>query len=438
MNYHNVKILFLEIPENIESVLKNHFDNNTHSISFCCLPESESAIKSFEPDILITYFSEKYPFSEDRIKSIKSLSTLSKIPLAVLIQSSSEYHYTFLLDNDIHRIITLPLSRNAITAEIKKFIGINNPPFDKSGPNKRCNEVNKILLSNLINQNRALKKHLKKESFHNEFKKIHYERVEDLRSMEKRLWEALEMGYFRLYYQPVISLETGRIAGFESLIRLIHPVEGIIPPDKFISLAEKSAIIFPLGLWIVEEACRQKAAWKERFGPDIYLKININLSAKQFIHPDLAEHIFEITEKYSIDENDVAFEVTESAFMEDMESANLALLKLRSKKFSIYMDDFGTGYSSLSYLMHFPVNVIKIDQSFVKWMHIDEQSEIIVKSVIMLAHNLGLKVVAEGTEEVSQIEMLKLYGCDYAQGYYYAKPLPEKEAEEYIKVNLAV
>ena len=118
--------------------------------------------------------------------------------------------------------------------------------------------------------------------------------------------------------------------------------------------------------------------------------------------------------------------------MEDMESANIALLELRSKKFALYMDDFGTGYSSLSYLMHFPVNVIKIDQSFVKWMHIDEQSETLVKSLVALAHNLGLKVVAEGTDDESHIEILKNCGCDYAQGYYFAKPLPADEAARFI------
>ena len=115
--------------------------------------------------------------------------------------------------------------------------------------------------------------------------------------------------------------------------------------------------------------------------------------------------------------------------MEDMEAANMALLELKSRKYSIYMDDFGTGYSSLSYLMHFPVNVVKIDQSFVKWMHIDEQSEILVRSIVTLAINLGLKVVAEGTEEESQVELLKACGCHYAQGYYYSKPVPPEEAE---------
>jgi EAL domain-containing protein (putative c-di-GMP-specific phosphodiesterase class I) len=115
-----------------------------------------------------------------------------------------------------------------------------------------------------------------------------------------------------------------------------------------------------------------------------------------------------------------------------MQSANIALLELRSRKFSIYMDDFGTGYSSLTYLMHFPVNVIKIDQSFVKWMHIDEQSEKLVKSIITLAHNLDLKTVAEGTEDMSQIEILKRCNCDYAQGYYYSKPIPPAEAMEFM------
>ena len=285
------------------------------------------------------------------------------------------------------------------------------------------------------------KDHLKKvKSFDNlefekssdHYKEIHSERINEHRAIENKLWEAYENGYFRLFYQPVISIESGKLAGFEALIRIIHPVDGLIPPDVFISIAETSAIIFPLGLWIIEEACRQIQLWKTMFILDTPLRINVNLSAKQFIHPDLTKHIFEITEQYGIDENDIAFELTESAFMEDMESANIALLELRSRKFALYMDDFGTGYSSLSYLMHFPVNVIKIDQSFVKWMHIDEQSETLVRSLVALAHNLNLKVVAEGTDDASHIEILKNCGCDYAQGYYFAKPLPAEEAGKFI------
>jgi EAL domain-containing protein (putative c-di-GMP-specific phosphodiesterase class I) len=230
----------------------------------------------------------------------------------------------------------------------------------------------------------------------------------------------------------VILLETGRPSGFESLIRIEHPEKGLIPPGDFITVAENSAIIFPLGLWIIEEVCRQIEYWKTKFILDTPLRININLSARQFIHPQLTSHIFEIIDKYSIDFHDIGFELTESAFMEDMESANISLLELRSKKFTLYMDDFGTGYSSLSYLMHFPVDIIKIDQSFVKWMHIDEQSETLVKSLVSLAHNLGLKVVAEGVDDESHIEILKECGCDYGQGYLFSKPLPSDKADNFL------
>lgn len=439
MNQNKYKLLFIEVADKTEQKLKKLLHDSEHNINFCSLKDCRAEISLFHPDILIALVYENFKFNGTLINELKRLSEELTIPFTVLLSSCLEDDYHKLIKHDIRSMITLPLHRDVLLKALERTVNEYEPDRDKdpSGSSLIHPEVGKTLIFNLVKQNSALKSYLKKENRTSElYHRIHYDRVEEIRSMENMLWESLENGYFKLYYQPVISLDNGKISGFEALIRLVHPEQGIIPPDKFIGLAEKSAIIFPLGLWIVEEACRQINLWKSVFASDFSLRVNINLSAKQFIHPELAEHIFEITEKYEVNENDIAFEVTESAFMEDMESANLALLKLRSRKFSIYMDDFGTGYSSLSYLMHFPVNVIKIDQSFVKWMHIDEQSEIIVKSIIMLAHNLGLKVVAEGTEDLSQIEMLKNFGCDYAQGYYFAKPLPESETEAFIKNNL--
>jgi len=438
MNNGKRKILFSGIGEKTETLIKNYLEESDFEYEFSSFRDIDNFIESFHPDLIVTGISSSVEEYENRICQLKVISRLNEISLAVLVNMNKESYYTYLVNNGITNIITSPVQRQDLINLLKRFM-----PYKKSGTQESsagescdaddlCTDGERTLISNLVIQNRILKDYLKKNKPLKNLDDSHLPKIMEFRAIEKKLWDALDNNYFRLYYQPVISLESGKLSGFESLIRLIHPVEGMIKPDVFIPIAEKSAIIFPLGLWIIEEACRQAASWREKFILDTSLRININLSAKQFLHPQLISHIFEITEKHAVTENEIGFELTESAFMEDMETANLALLELKSKKFNIYMDDFGTGYSSLSYLMHFPVNVIKIDQSFVKWMHIDESSEILVRSIVAMATNLGLKVVAEGTEDESQIQILKECGCHYAQGYYYSKPLPPEEAEVFI------
>lgn len=248
------------------------------------------------------------------------------------------------------------------------------------------------------------------------------------------LQTAFENNEFVLWYQPIISRSTGSVSGFESLIRWNHSSRcEIILPDHFMPTIEKYDFIIPFGFWIIEQACRQLKMWQEFYtaGPPVCL--SINLSARQFSCPELCERIISIIDQVGIDPSMIALEITESAFMEDMETANLVLLKLKAKKIKIYLDDFGTGFASLSYLLHFPVDVIKIDKSFVKWMHVDEQSEEIVRSVVMLAHNLKMKVVAEGVESEEHLEKLREFGCDYLQGFYFAKPLAHDDAAMFME-----
>lgn len=251
---------------------------------------------------------------------------------------------------------------------------------------------------------------------------------------EEDLLNALEHGEFQLWYQPVVYAATGVISGFEALIRWKDPsTDEIIFPDRFMPAIEGREFIIPFGFWIIEEACKKIAEWNSSCASDAPLRVGINLSARQFTCPELVERIFKIIDTYNIDPSQIALEITESTFMEDMSTANIMLLTLRSKNIRIYLDDFGTGFSSLSYLLHFPVDTIKIDKSFVKWMHADEQSEEIVKSIIMLAHNLKMSVVAEGVEQQEHVDMLRTMGCDLFQGYFYAKPLCFEDATTYMQ-----
>jgi EAL domain-containing protein (putative c-di-GMP-specific phosphodiesterase class I) len=255
--------------------------------------------------------------------------------------------------------------------------------------------------------------------------------------LENDLKQAIENKDFLLNYQPIVSLKSGKITGFESLVRWNHPEKGMIPPDEFIPLAEETELIVPLGYWIIEEAVRQIKVWQEKYIFSPALTVSINLSAVQFIHLNLVEIIKCIFNNYKIDPVSIRFEITESAFMKDMEAANMMLLNLKAMNTLLYMDDFGTGYSSLTYLKHFPVDALKIEKSFVKWMGIDEESEEIVSAVVNLAHNLKMFVIAEGVETKEHLQKLRNLNCDYGQGYFFSKPLGSDGIDKLLSSNPA-
>lgn len=245
---------------------------------------------------------------------------------------------------------------------------------------------------------------------------------------DRELIEGIMLEQFVILYQPIVSLETGRIAGFEALVRWHHPERGVILPDDFIPVAERSGLIIPIGLNVIGEVCRRLKGWQERFHATS-LSCSINLSTIQFIHPELVNNIRRFIELNRLDPRTVRFEITESALMLDMDSANTMLLQLKAMGIMLYLDDFGTGYSSLSYLRHFPVDVLKIDKSFVRWMGIDRESDEIVRAVVNLAHNLRMLVIAEGVEQEDQLAKLRQLGCEYGQGYHFSRPITAEEAE---------
>jgi len=426
-------ILFLDLKDHISNKFKMLLEEQKHKTIFCPMEKAIEAIEKENPDLVITGDISIYN-NFSMISQLRKHTLLRGIPLIALIINNTIQSYIFASYNSYDGIITTPISKKELIHFIEGFIK-KGAFFSVEDEIKNITSdipsFTGSLIANLIYQSRITKELLAEKQFTKSIKKTKAIPLKE-RETENLLWESLENNYFRLYYQPVISLKTDKLSGFESLIRIEHPEKGLIPQDQFISVAENSAIIFPLGLWIIEEACRQITQWEEVFIFDDNFRININLSAKQFIHPDLISNIFEIVDRYNIKHERLGFELTESAFMDDMEASNIALLQLRARQFPIYMDDFGTGYSSLSYLMHFPVDIIKIDQSFVKWMHIDEQSEIIVKSIVSLAHNLNLKVVAEGVDDELHIELLKSCDCDYGQGYYFEKPMAAAKASEFI------
>jgi EAL domain-containing protein (putative c-di-GMP-specific phosphodiesterase class I) len=241
--------------------------------------------------------------------------------------------------------------------------------------------------------------------------------------LETDLRKALELKQFRVYYQPIVSLRDEQIVGFETLSRWQHP-EGLIMPGEFIAVADETGIILPINQQLLYEACRQLRSWHALFPADPPLTLNVNITPKQFAQPDLASQIGKILQETGLDPSVVNLEITETIAMADADRSAVVLSELKALGVRLDIDDFGTGYSSLSRLQHFPVDRLKIDRSFISRMDTDVETHEIVRIIIMLAHGLGLKVVAEGVETRVQADMLKDLDCELAQGYLYSRPVP--------------
>ncbi len=250
--------------------------------------------------------------------------------------------------------------------------------------------------------------------------------------LETDMRRGIEREEFLIYYQPISCLETGKLAGFEALARWKHPTRGIVPPGEFIPVAEETGTIIPLGTWILKQACQQMQLWHEKYPHQSSLQISVNLSGKQLREPSLLEKIDSILQETGLSGKNLKLEITESSLIENMEVATQTLLDIKSREIKLSMDDFGTGYSSLSYLHRFPVDVLKVDRSFVQDIQTNKGNYAIVKAIITLAHVLEMEVIAEGIEDTYQINQLKLLNCEYGQGYYFAKPLNQQQAEELI------
>jgi diguanylate cyclase (GGDEF)-like protein/PAS domain S-box-containing protein len=244
---------------------------------------------------------------------------------------------------------------------------------------------------------------------------------------ETALRHALERDELVVYFQPIVDLRSGRVRELEALLRWNHPDRGLLPPSEFISIAEETGLIIPIGATVLEQACRQVAEW-QRALPDLQpLSVAVNLSGRQLGDPDLADQIASTIARTGVQPEQIVLEMTESLLMHDVEFSHETLARLKELRVRLAIDDFGTGYSSLSYLREFPVDVLKVDRSFVAGLGTVGGDEAIVAAIISLAHTLGLVAVAEGVETVAQLERLRTLGCDLAQGFYLAHPAPAAE-----------
>jgi diguanylate cyclase (GGDEF)-like protein len=239
--------------------------------------------------------------------------------------------------------------------------------------------------------------------------------------LETDLRRALDRQELKLCYQPIISLRSDRLVGFEALLRWQHPQQGLISPLKFVPIAEETGLIGPIGTWILQEACRQMRHWQQRFPEWRFLTVNVNLSSKQF-SPHLAEQVQQILQQTGLNGQHLKLELTESVLMGHGDAAATTLAQLKELGIHLAIDDFGTGYSSLSYLHRFPIDTLKVDRSFIQRVDTDGEQLAIVRTIITLAWNLGMEVVAEGVETLKQLAQLRSLRCEYAQGYLFSRP----------------
>ena len=258
---------------------------------------------------------------------------------------------------------------------------------------------------------------------------MHQEAIQ-LLELENDLRRAVEKQEFLVYYQPIISLATGRISGFEALVRWQHPIRGLVSPIEFIPVAEETGLINAINTWVLQSACHQLSIWQHYSVTPEPLTMSVNLSARLFLQPNFVEQIDRIIYENKINPAYLELEITESVIMENTDAIKIILQQLKQRKIKLIMDDFGTGYSSLSYLHSFPLNALKIDKSFVKRMQENKENMGLVPAMIGIANSMGMSAIAEGVETQEQLAQLRSLNCNFAQGYLFSKPIEQQLALE--------
>ena len=265
---------------------------------------------------------------------------------------------------------------------------------------------------------------------HEVFDSAMHARAVSLLQIENELRQAIDREEFRVFYMPIVSLTSGRIDGFEALVRWQHPQRGLVSPLDFVPIAEEAGIIIAIDRWVLRRACRDVREWQQKFPDGERLTVSVNLSGKQFHHPDLVETIRAALKDSGLPGPSLGIEITEGVLIDNTSTAGAMLGEMRKLGAQVYLDDFGTGYSSLSYLQRFPIDAVKIDRSFVSRMGPKAEGHEIVKAIVTLAHNLKMRVIAEGIETADQLAVLRMLKCGYGQGWLFSKPISHEDTSE--------
>ena len=251
------------------------------------------------------------------------------------------------------------------------------------------------------------------------------ERLEKTEDLQK----AVDEGQFVLHYQPIVSLDGADAMGLEALIRWEHPTRGLLPPKEFISLAEETGLIIPIGRWVLAEACRRAQEWQRAHALAGRLKMSVNLSARQFQHDGLIQDVSTALWASHLDPACLVLEITESVLVHDSESVIARMLELKALGVAFAVDDFGTGYSSLRYLQRFPIDILKVDKSFVDDVGDSDTALVVATAIVQLSKSLNLDTVAEGIEKACQVDRLRALGCHYGQGFFFARPVAPEDID---------
>lgn len=351
------------------------------------------------------------------VKPQNTLARLGGDEFAILLTEIPNFHDVTTLSDQILQCFSQPfnLERHEIFMNASIGIVIGNCEY---------NEPEYLLRDADTAMYRA--KALGKGQYHLFDPVMHTAALERLQ-LETDLCRGIEQEELVVHYQPIVSLITGRISGFEALVRWRHPKRGLIPPGLFIPIAEETGLITAIGYWVLSESCHQLRTWQQQNSIDPNLFVSVNLSVKQFAQPNLLEQIDQVLEHSQLSPDCLKLEITESAIMDNHQDVATILKELRKRRILISIDDFGTGYSSLSYLHSFPVDTLKIDKSFVQRLNLTSENIGLIPVIISLAKTMNMNVIAEGIELPEQLKILRELNCGLGQGYFFAKPLPGEE-----------
>jgi len=362
---------------------------------------------------------------QDMLRDIDTLARFGGDEFVILLEDIEDENYAVLIAERLQKSLKSPfeIKGNDVYAPASFGIVLNTKLYDDP---------------EIIIRDADAAMYYAKEKGRSQFKifdKTLHEKALSLLQIETDLRKAIENKEFELYYQPIVSLDNISILGFEALIRWNHPTQGLVYPDSFISVAEETGLIIPIGRWVLKKACRDLRRWDEQVESKSPLFMSVNISSKQFLRPSLIDDIKAILDETGLSPDKLKLEITETALMEDVHETIPLIQRLKDLGVQIVIDDFGTGYSSMSYLQQLPIDTLKVDQSFISRIenNNDDENRNIVETIVSLALKLGLKVVAEGVETNKQHSVLSQMNCQMAQGYLFSRPLKKEKMDELIQ-----
>jgi diguanylate cyclase (GGDEF)-like protein len=361
------------------------------------------------------------------LRSQDFIARLGNDEFVILLNNIENISYATNIAERIHRELTIPFNLRGYEVFIEASIGIVLGSKDYTKPEDLIRDA-ELAVSDAKRQGK---------SHYQIFNQSMRGKALTLLQLENDLRWAIKREEFILYYQPIISLTDNRIKGFEVLLRWRHPIRGLVAPGEFISLAEETGLIVPLGFWVLKEACSQMFAWQLQFGCTDIWKVSVNISSKQLAQPDFVKNVKYILQETKLNPHSLKLEITESSLVEDTNATISILKELKALGIEFSLDDFGTGYSSLSYLHQFPFDTLKIDRSFVSSIENNSEKLGIIRAIVTLARNLGMDTIAEGIETVNQLAQLKALKCEYGQGYFLFRPLDKEIFETVIMSEIA-